>query len=377
MNWRFNKSIVFVATALLGSFLLSGCVFFGVSIGKKRPGVDTPGGGVYKSFDQGLTWQSKNLIRKVKKKLAAIDTLHVKDIQFDPQDHLTLYLVSFYRGLWVTYNGGENWQSILDDPVKAAAVDPRTRAVIYAARKNQVVKSANGGNTWKTVFLEGSNQNISALAVDTAHNKIFAGAENGRIFESLNGGDSWKTIATIGGKIVKLLVHPLDSRIMYVGTQEHGVFKSADGGITWTLLTALSSVSGTEVFGDLAMNTAHVLEVFYGSRSGLLKSTDGGATFASISLLTPNPLAKIEAIAVDPYDSNIIFYASSTVLFTTRDGGGTWVTEALPLPKKVARILIDPSDARTMYVGFNMIPEIQTSKNNDQIKQKKPSRTKL
>ena len=368
--------MVFVNIALIGAFLLSGCVFFGISIGKKYPGVETPGGGVYKSFDQGLTWQTKNTIRTVKKKTTSIDNLHVKDIQFDPQDHLTMYAVSFYRGLWVTYNGGENWQSILDDPVQALAVDPRVREVIYAARNNQVVKSTNGGNAWKTVFLEWSNQNISALAVDTAHNKIFVGAENGRIFESLNGGVSWKTIATIGGKVAKLLVHPLDSRIMYVGTEEHGVFKSADGGSTWTFLEGLSSVSGAETFGDLALNSANVLEVFYGSRFGLLKSADGGATFASISLLTPNPLAKIEAVAVDPRDSNIIFYASSAVLFTTRDGGGTWVTEALPISKKVSRILIDPSDSRTMYVGFHMIPETQASK-NAQVKQKKPSRTKL
>lgn len=359
-----TKIIIFAIASLFATVGITGCSLFGVKLGNVTSGSKVPGGGVYKSYDQGETWQAMTLVRQEKKKIVSIDKLHVIDIKMDPQDPFTLYLVSKYNGLWVTYNAGENWQQIVAPPVSALATHAKERKIIYVTRANQIFKSTDGGNTWRSVFLESLNYNIDAMVVDrSTPDRVLAATELGSIFESINGGASWRNLSSVSGKVVDLIVHPLDSRIIYVATEQNGVYKTVDGGISWLKLDSLSQFSGAEFYGDLAVDNSDKYGILHGSEYGLLKSTDGGITFRTLSLLTPETSAKVDAVVFDPSNHNQIYYVSNGIFYKTLDGGNTWITRSLPLDRNVSTILIDPADPRTIYIGMQKLPAPKKTEN--------------
>lgn len=239
------------------------------------------------------------------------------------------------------------------------------------ARPEEFYFGATGGGVWKSTD-SGANWNcvsdgffttatIGALAVSESNPDIvWAGTGEGcvrgnishgdGVYKSTDGGKTW---AHMGLKethtVTRIRIHPANPDTVYVAAlghiygsnKERGVYKSTDGGRTWSQVLFVSDKAGAV---DLSMDAknpdvlyAATWEVFrtpYSLSSGgpgskIFKSTDGGKSWSEITRnpgLPTGTLGRI-GIAVSPVDPNRV-YASVEALdggiFSSNDGGATW-----------------------------------------------------
>ncbi len=134
------------------------------------------------------------------------------------------------------------------------------------------------------------------------------------------------------GRVSFVLPHPTDTGVAYISSAGGGVWKTTDGGNTWIPLTDnLPVLTG----GALAFNPLNTNVIWYGSGElhycavcfpgdGLFKSTDGGMTWTKVA---PASVVGyyISRIIVMPNDTNTIFVASDRGVVRSTDGGSTWV----------------------------------------------------
>jgi photosystem II stability/assembly factor-like uncharacterized protein len=153
--------------------------------------------------------------------------------------------------------------------------------------------------------------------------------------------DAWKSIGprpinfngngfVTSGRVTAIAVDPRSNDIIYVGAADGGVWKTTDGGTTWTPLT---DQEASLSIGAVALDPSNPDVVYVGTGeqnyaidnyngAGILKSVDGGRTWINI----PGPFAnsRIGAIAVKPDDSNTVLAASILGLYRSTDAGLTW-----------------------------------------------------
>ena len=267
---------------------------------------------------------------------------------------LEYYFGATGGGLWKTTNGGTTWLPVTDgqihsSSVGAVAVADSNPDIVYLGmgetelrgnimEGDGVYKSADGGKTWKQVGLKDTRA-IARIRIHPANPDIVY-------------------VAALG--------HP------YGHNEERGVFRSTDGGATWKRVLFRNDGSGDV---DLCMdpNSPQVLfaaiwDVYRtpwllssgGPGSGLFKSTDGGDTWTEI---TRNPglpkgiVGKI-GVSVSGADSNRVYAmieAEDGGLFQSNDGGATWtrVNEDRSIRQRAfyyTRIYADPKDRDTVYI---------------------------
>ncbi|HVZ77810.1 MAG TPA: hypothetical protein VG818_07510, partial [Gemmatimonadaceae bacterium] len=289
-------------------------------------------------------------------------------------------------GVWRSTDYGSTWQPIFDraptGSIGAIAVAPSNPDIIYVgtgagiirpdlSTGNGVYKSTDGGNTWTHLGLDGT-QMIANIEVDpTNPDRIFVAAlghpygpnpERG-VFRSTDGGRTFQKVLYkdeyTSANDVRL--DPHNPNVVYAalwqqqeafresasfGGSSGGIFKSTDGGDTWTPLTnglpgvlqanlAIAPGNTNTVYAMVAGATPAGRTGFGGGAVGFYKSTDAGAHWMLIDgagitgrPVDNRPLGRIgggdlPTIVVDPKNENVV-YSSSTVLWRTEDGGLTW-----------------------------------------------------
>ncbi|HST24155.1 MAG TPA: SBBP repeat-containing protein [Blastocatellia bacterium] len=215
------------------------------------------------------------------------------------------------------------------------AIDPHNPSIIYTGFTGAVLKSIDGGLNWKNASNWKKDESTPAylttcLAIDpktpstiyagvntssVAHNEKLAG-----VLKSTDGGDSWKTqLEDLRINVSSLAIDPTNPAIIYAGArfQQHsGVFKSTDGGNTWNVMN--NGLTNIHV-NTLAIDPATPATIYAGTRLGLFKSTDGGKSWSA-----NQSLEQVIAIAIDAKTPSTI-YASTvdeSVSLTSIDGRG-------------------------------------------------------
>lgn len=163
---------------------------------------------------------------------------------------------------------------------------------------------------------------------------------------------------------VSIAIHPLDSRRIYIGTRNSGVFQSRDGGRTWRAANAglifpepcdrtfCPDLPTTDLTFD-PRNPDVLHAIFIGT---LVRSVNGGASWFRIDggIESPDPNEQFTYLdlAFDPWQGGI-FYAATRIrgVLRSRDGGATWeeINEGLPL-LNVSRLEIDPNVLGGLFV---------------------------
>lgn len=189
--------------------------------------------------------------------------------------------------------------------------------------------------------------------------------------------DGPQPVAAYGGSIPysgradAIAVHPTDPATVYLGTAAGGVWKTTNGGQTWTPLT---DSQASLAIGALAIDPNNPETVYAGTGEpdysgdsyygqGLLKSTNGGQSWTLIRNPFPNPYAPgvvgatITSIAVQKGNSNVVLVGTFYGLYRSGDGGSTW-TEIINTG--VSAILFDRKKNNTVYVGVGDFPSTGT-----------------
>jgi hypothetical protein len=192
---------------------------------------------------------------------------------------------------------------------------------------------------------------VRHLVVDPATaTTAYAGTDEGGVFKTTDGA-TWAPCGLPGARITAIAIDPNNGGVLYAGNDAQGVFKSTDRGVTWT---AANAGNGSQYALSLAVDPSNSQTVYWGTGSaGLLKSTDGGATWsnASDAAFASNG---IDAIAVSKGNAQVVYVSSYGLpVYGSADGGGSWTPiTGLPANSYVKTFAIDPTNARTVYVGL-------------------------
>ena len=290
-----------------------------------------------------------------------------------PSEPNIFYIGNDDGGVWKSTDYGNSWQPIFDDEptssIGAIAVSVSDPNVIYVGtgegniRPDQstgmgMYKSTDAGKTWGFMGLR-ETEDIAMIAVDPHDpNRVFVAAlghiyapnkERG-IFRSLDGGRTWKQVLYVNeytsGDDIEM--DPRNPDILYAtlwqqqqapwengqfGGTDGGIFKSTDGGNTWSKLTkGLPAVQ--QALLRIAPSDPNVLYASVSSGPGapngtvgIYRSNDAGASWHQATS-DPRPAERIgggdlPVLAIDPRNPDIV-YSDTPVLWKSADGGRTW-----------------------------------------------------
>jgi photosystem II stability/assembly factor-like uncharacterized protein len=289
----------------------------------------------------------------------------------------TFYMGATGGGVWKTTDAGHSWDNISDPYFETAAIGAIEVAesnpnVIYAGtgsaaiRSNVIIgrgmyKSTDAGRTWTHIGLRDAGQ-IGALEIHPRDpNVAYAaalgspfgpGPERG-VFRTNDGGRTWKKVLYISEKIgaVALAMNPANPQEIYAGAwqaerkpwtilsggpaKQTGVYKTTDGGETWTHLTAgLPDGLIGKIDIDVARSrpsTVYALMEADQNQGGLYRSDDSGATWTRVSgdgRLIGRPFY-YTYVDVDPKNPDIV-WVNNLSLLKSSDGGKSWRTVSTP-----------------------------------------------
>lgn len=276
-----------------------------------------------------------------------------RGIVVDPDDatNNTWFIASVGGGVWKTTDAGATWQWLTPDfPVLSTstiAMAPSNHDVLYVGTGESfynvdtingdgILKSTDRGATWTPLASTVGNpafNNIARIIVDpTDPNVVLAAATRGRfkeylnprssIFRSTDGGATWTEVyasTTISGgrvqKIQQLVADPTDFNILYATVEKAGILKSTNRGLTWSFVN-----TGITIFAgrfELAISPVDHLRLFASaegtSHSELWVSTNGGTSWSrtTASGSEPNWLGSQgwydNTIVSHPVNPNVVY----------------------------------------------------------------------
>lgn len=347
-----TRSLLYIATPILALALM------GQGCGTAQP-ASGPDGGVFRSKDKGVVWSQIKTLNAGPKQ-GSIANVGIATLAIDPQDTKAIYAGTELNGVIYSLDGGDSWEQALGIPsgrVPAVAVDPKDKCTVYATRDNQILKTTNCSRDWTAVYFDPRNIKFTALIVDWFNPSVlYAGTSDGDIVKSENGGATWRVAnRVIGNKIIQLAFDPRDSRIVYGAVDRDGLVKTTDAGATWISISQeLQPFDGANSANFVLPDPSIAERVYTVSKYGILQSNDGGASWTALKLPTPAGTVNMKAFAVNPKDSRELVYATDKAVIWSNDGGQTWTPKKLPTSRGASIILYDPAStaaAATIFLG--------------------------
>ncbi|ANB18646.1 S8 family serine peptidase [Dokdonella koreensis] len=242
--------------------------------------------------------------------------------------------------LYRSIDGGASWTQVISG-ANIYSIVYAGDGTAYAGTMAGVRKSTDDGVTWSTPNLNiGANRQTFGVAVAPSNSSIVwaaVAAANGvqtkNLLRSTDAGVTWQNVtptlgATLNGRAIA--VHPTNPNTVVAlfdgGFGGGQVWVSTNGGASWTNRSAgLPGNPPRSVHFDGTRLLVGGGQAYNNQYFGLYQSLDLGVTWAALHTSTPTP--HVEAIAVDPQDSDTIYLATSNSgIHRSRDGGVTWQT---------------------------------------------------
>ena len=187
---------------------------------------------------------------------------------------------------------------------------------------------------------------LSLLVDPSIPDSVYAGTSSGGVYKTLDGGVAWSPLtAGLNALVYSIAVHPADPAIVYVADWWGGLYKSNDRGATWAALTNPS-------FGvrALAISPASPYTMYAGSGNGVHMSTDGGTSWTWLG--SSSALGRVYALVVDPTSPLTVYVGSSKGVLKTTTGVAPFSTMNTGLTNiDVRSLVMDPATPATLYAG--------------------------
>ena len=313
-------------------------------VAARSPQPPQPASSIGPEILKGLSWRSIGPLRGGR-------SITISGVKGRPREG---YFGATGGGLWKTTDGGESWAPVTDGQIHSSSVG--------------------------ALAVSESNPDIVFIGMGEACIRGNIQPGDG-VYKSADAGKTWTHVGFSASQAIsKIRIHPTNPQIVYVASfgrygtpsDERGIYKSTDGGVTWRrTLFRDAKTGGVDIAIDprnpnvmfAALWEAYRIEYQMssgGPGSGLFKSTDGGEHWTEI---TRNPglprgvVGKI-GVAVSGADSNRIYAIVENEnggLFSSDDGGASWklVNEGRNLRQRAfyySHVTADPKDKDTVYV---------------------------
>ena len=322
------------------------------------------GGGVWKSTDGGINWESVS-------DNSVFGTGSVGAIAVADSDPNTIYVgmgespirgnVSHGDGVYKSTDGGKTWKRIgLEDTrqIPRIRIHPKNPDIVYVAAlghvwgpndQRGVFRSKDGGKTWEKVLGRSNKAGAIDLIIDPSNPNILyagfwevyrkpwtleSGGPGSGIFKSTDGGDTWNELTrnnglpkgTVGK--IGIAVSPVNSDRIWalVEAEDGGVFRSDNGGTSWTRVNEERRLRQrawyyTRIYADPKnVDTVYVLN------TGFYRSNDGGRTFTPIGV----PHGDNHDLWIAPDDPNRMIESNDGGANVSFNGGRSWTEQDQP-----------------------------------------------
>lgn len=310
-----------------------------------------------------------------------------------------LYVCAASGGMFKTTDNGSNWTPIFDNEITLSigdlAISSTNEEVLYVGTGEAnggggslvydgegVFKSTDGGNTWNNVGLQEAGS-IGRVAIDPIDDNIvfvaamgylFSENEERGIFRTQDGGVTWENVLYSSSKTggIDVVIDPGNPDIVYAALWERerllydrtyggptsGIFKSEDGGDTWTELTVGLPTSDMGRIGlALAPSNPDVLYATItepsGELNGIYRTANGGSSWEQKSyenITTVSFMYWFGRIKVHPTDEDIVYHVGY-LMNKSCDGASSWDSFFPWVHVDQHEVWIDPNNPDRVYVG--------------------------
>jgi photosystem II stability/assembly factor-like uncharacterized protein len=328
----------------------------GIAGNSKTYYMGTPGGGVWKTTNGGVTW------------LPIFDDAHVAsiaDLVVAPSNPNIIYVATGEQapgnGVWKSTDAGSTWTNIgirESRTIPSILVDPKDANIVYVAAVGDITpsdyrgiyKTTDGGKSWRKVFYKDDRHSPTELCFDPNDSRVIYAAirripkppsekpaeqqpppdqeADSVIIKSSDAGATWAPAGEKGlppvrrGRIGLAVAPGLGGKRVF-SLMRQGLFRSDDAGETWQQITQDPRVLGDDYFGRVYSDPRNP-EVVYVMQTSTYKSTDGGRNF---SAWKGSPSGEDDHVLwIAPEDTSRILMGTDQGAVVTLDGGNIWST---------------------------------------------------
>lgn len=316
---------------------------------------------LYKSTNGGSSW--KNIGNSVHVDHHAV-YVHPKNPNF--------VLLGNDGGVYISKNAAGSWVHVPNLPITqfyTCEVDAKNPQRLYGgAQDNGVNRTTTGKlNDWRTIV---GGDGFVALVDPINNNYVYGASQNGALQRSINGGNSFSSgtngISNSDRKNwnTPVIFDPTNPQIMYYGANR--LYKSTNRAASWTAiskdLTNGNAGNGLGTITCIAVAPSSRNIIYVGTDDGnVWRTANGGSNWNKISASLP--VRWVTRIAVDMQNPSIAYVTLSGFrydeyqphILKTIDAGLTWNDISGNLPAApINEVLIDPSDNSTLYIGTDV-----------------------
>jgi len=236
----------------------------------------------------------------------------------------------------------------------------------FAARGTSTIDQADSLGAWTALGPGNVGGRTRALVIDPRQPRtLYAAAVAGGVWKSTDGGASWSPLSDLTANIAvnSLVMDPADSNVLYAGTGEGyfnidsvrgaGIFKTTDGGATWSRLASTATPDFYYV-NDLKISAHDSSHVYAATGSGIFRSLDGGDTWSQV-YSTPLFAGCLDLALRTDTTSDVLFAAcgsfeqSSVLRNTAAEAAGAWTVVLSDAGMGRTSLALAPSNQNVIY----------------------------
>jgi len=295
---------------------------------------------ILRTTDGGATWAmptGTNVTYQWSQRLNVSGTVRGNAFSISNFNKNTIY-VALGTSVYASYNRGDTWTQIGTMPsggskVNSFYVSPKDTNLWVAAygSTDRIVRSTNYGATWTATILKNFSEYGMPLEMDGSHpDTLIFGPEDGSVYRSTDFGATWAELSRPNFRSPCDFVIARDSaNIIWCGDGVTGsgqgqMFRSEDGGLTWSLIY---TTSGSEIptIGSSSLDNRVGYATAWGS-GGVTKTTNYGSSWASVA-----GTGSTWGVDVAKDDPNVVMYGvyGGSTSYLSANAGASFVTASV------------------------------------------------
>jgi photosystem II stability/assembly factor-like uncharacterized protein len=286
-----------------------------------------------------------------------------------------LYVGTIGEGLWRSLDGGVTFTRTCDGMfvechVRALVVHPRDHRILYLGSEKGLFRSENGADSWSRVESPLNGLQIwSILLLPATPEGIVVGTCPSRLFRSDDGGRTWSEPAArivqdcpriIDTRVTSLCVHPGDPQTMWAGVEIDGIHRSKDGGLRWESVGKQLSSQDIHALAFVPAANGRPARLLASTNNDVNVSLDDGDTWQPLQLRDALPLPYFRGLVQHSTKPEVLFLGkgdappgTTGLVARSLDGGTSWQPTQMPgrANSTLWNFAVHPADPDLVYAS--------------------------